>query len=111
MLGQYENQKQCKTSALIMPHDIAHHSMCKESPSVSYTGVEGSHMVCTKKKSSIASKKAIPLKLTASSIHYQRMHTLKELPLQMWKRGLWVNHRANQKECAQIWAFRLDSHL
>ena len=66
MWGQCENQKQRKTSALLMPHDIAHHSMSKESPSVSYTGVEGSHMVCTKKgkngeftvKSSIASKKS-----------------------------------------------------
>ena len=31
-----------------MSHDIAH-QMCKESHTVLYTGVEGSHMVCTKK--------------------------------------------------------------
>ena len=79
----------------MIPHDIAHHNMYKESHSVLHTGVEGSDMMCTKKgkmvnlllNQALRAKKAIPVKLPASSIHYQRMHTLQELPLQMWKRG------------------------
>ena len=98
-----------------MPHDIAHHSM-RRAPLYYIQGLRG-HTWCATKRAkmvnlllnkALRAKKAIPVKFPASSIHYQCMHTLKELPLQMWKRGLWVNHRANQKECAQIWAFRPD---
>ena len=78
MWGQWKKQIQWKTCVLLMPHYIAHHSMCKESHSVLYTGVEGSYMVCTKKgkngkftlESWIASKKAIQVKFLASSFCY-----------------------------------------